>query len=170
MKKTFYILVIIFCGNFSFTQIVLDRQVIGSTGNLSNTGIIQVFSNVGEAIINTSPKTTLIVTQGFEQPDTIIIDTIIINSVDVSLINISAYPNPTMNELILDFTGTKTTEVVITIFNSTGQIMKNPYLINIQNDCKQKFNFKDFSTGHYFIVVNSTDKKAQKSFKVQKIN
>ena len=169
MKKIYFIILATLYSQFIFAQISIERQVIGSSGNLTNTGVIQGSSNVGDAIIPTFSQSTLIVTQGFQQPDTINNNTGILLA-EVYDLNILAYPNPTMNDIILDFSGTQTIEIAIEIYNSSGQIMCNPLKTSVQNNCKQELSFAEYATGNYFICVKSFNGKLYHSFKVQKIN
>ena len=169
MKKIFYILILLVsCCKISFSQISIERQVIGSTGNLTNTGSILATSNVGETVIPTFSQSTLIVTQGFEQPYPWPI--VGINSINFPKINIFIYPNPTTNEVFLDFSLNQSMEIEIDIYNETGQQMKNPLQTTVQNNCKQELDFSNFTAGNYFVVIKSTDGKLLKGFKVQKLN
>lgn len=168
MKQIFFSIVIWLLCQISFAQISADLQVIGSTGNLTNSGLLITSSNVGEAVIVAFSQSNLIVTQGFEQPDTFII----INQGvrEVSLINISAYPNPTMKKVILDFMLDNSMDIGIDIFNETGQQLGNHLQVKVQNNGKQELDFSGFSSGNYYIVIKSTDRKLSKTFNVQKIN
>lgn len=168
MKKIIFILTIIIYSNISFAQISTERQVFGTTGNLTNTGAIIASSNVGETVISTFSQSTLIVTQGFEQPDTMMI--IGINSLDDSIVNISAYPNPITNQVILAFSLNQEMEIGIDIYNELGQQMRNHLQLNIQDNYSQEINFADFALGNYIIIVKSNDGKLYRSFKVQKTN
>lgn len=172
MEKTLFILMVVFCCKISFAQ-TAERQVIGSTGNLTNSGNILATSTTGEAVILTYSQATLVVTQGFQQPisTATVIDIFTgVNDIEPEGTNISAYPNPTMNEVILDFTLKQSMDIGIDIYNEAGQQMRNHLQRNVQNNFKQELNFADFATGNYFIVVKSTDGKLFRSFKVQKIN
>lgn len=54
-----------FSGN---TQVVLERQVIGSSGNSSNNGNVILNSTVGETLMKVKSDGNLIITEGFHQP------------------------------------------------------------------------------------------------------
>ncbi len=165
MKNIFLILTIVFCCRISTAQITLDRQVIGSTGNLTISGPIQASSNVGETIISTFSKPTLIVTQGIEQPDMIFV-----SLPEVQLMNITAYPNPTMSNVVLDFSIDKTMDIFIDTYNEKGQQMGTHLKSRIQNNDRKELDFSCFASGSYFIVIKSIEGELIRKFTVQKIN
>ena len=169
MKKIFYILIFTICYKNSFTQIVLDHQVIGSSGSIMNSGSIHVSSNVGETIISTFAQPNLIVTQGFEQPSSDA-EATAISIIQQNSLDISVYPNPTKDKIILSFLVESQMELEIALFNSEGQQIVSTKKINIHDNYKQEISFKDFSAGNYLIVVKSLDNKFYQSFKIQKVD
>lgn len=74
MKKLLYILLFIACG--ANAQVVLDRQVIGSTGGYVVGSNLSLSSTVGEAVVQTLFSVNKILTQGFQQP-TLVIDSVV---------------------------------------------------------------------------------------------
>jgi gliding motility-associated-like protein len=74
MKKLLYILLFIACG--ANAQVVLDRQVIGSTGGYVVGSSMSLSSTVGEVVGQTLFSVNKILTQGFQQP-TLIIDSVV---------------------------------------------------------------------------------------------
>ena len=175
MKKISFILMLLFCSKISFAQqISIDRQVFGSTGNYIDAGTIKASSTVGETVTLTFSQTALIVTQGFEQPvsDSIRIDIFTggVKDIEPDGIHISVYPNPTMDEVILDFKLDKSMDIGTDIYNATGQLMRKHLQTKIKNNQKQELSFRGFVSGNYFIVVRSADSKLVRGFKVQKIN
>lgn len=66
-KKLIYILLLTTFG--ASAQVVLDRQVIGSTGGYSTGTNITLSSTVGEAVVQTLFSINKILTQGFQQPN-----------------------------------------------------------------------------------------------------
>lgn len=168
MKKLFLFLFIVISCQMTSAQISVERQVIGSTGNLTNSGSVIASSNIGEAIISTFSNTSLVLTQGFEQPDTMLITGT--DMEDGIKMEISAYPNPARNQVILDFKLEQTMDIGIDIYNESGQQMKNQLQTKVQNKDKQELDFTGFSPGNYFIVIKSNDGKISRGIKVQKIN
>jgi gliding motility-associated-like protein len=67
MKKLFYLLVFLFCGDEALTQIVLERQAISSFAlNVCESHCMN--STVGQVDYITIGNTNSVVTSGFEQP------------------------------------------------------------------------------------------------------
>ncbi|MFA6524238.1 MAG: T9SS type A sorting domain-containing protein [Candidatus Paceibacterota bacterium] len=122
MKKIFFILVALFCYKISFAQISVERQVISSTGNLTNVGAIKAFSNVGETVIQTFSQTTLVITQGFEQGNKISATGINLDNIS-SKNEISIYPNPVGNIINLEFQSDKKEEIKIEMINLLRQVV-----------------------------------------------
>lgn len=168
MKNIFITLTLLFCYIISFSQVIIERQVIGSTGNILNTGVIQTTSTVGEALIQTFLQPTLIMTQGFIQPDTMII--VKIEIMDNSLIHINVYPNPTKNLVTINFETTKTMEIDIEVYNKVGQNVIDQMQINVLNNCKHELDFSNLTSGIYFLVIKSNSGDLCRRFTIQKIN
>jgi len=166
MKNLTFTITLIIFTQFSFAQ-TIERQVINSTGNLTNNGVVKAFSNVGEPVILTFEQSTLIITQGFEQSDSNAVSGV--NSYSISMINISAYPNPAMNMVVLDFKISQPVECIINIYNDLGQIIGLPLQTKIFSNCKHELNFSEFPSGNYLISVLTLEGELQKSFWVQKI-
>src|SRR5690606_37262417 len=60
-----------------FAQVTLERQVIASTGWFTaNAGNISVTSTTGEAVISTFGSTNYVLTQGFHQPNSMLLEEI----------------------------------------------------------------------------------------------
>lgn len=66
MKNILYIF--LFLSIYSNAQVVLERQVIGSTGNFSQGSTMTISSTVGEVAVQTLFSVNQILTQGFQQP------------------------------------------------------------------------------------------------------
>lgn len=74
MKKLLYILLLTTLG--ANAQVVLDRQVIGSTGGYVVGTSMTLSSTVGEAVVQTLFSVNRILTQGFQQP-TLMVDSMV---------------------------------------------------------------------------------------------
>ncbi len=148
-----------------FSQ-TLDRQVIGSAGAYAEAGNISMSYTVGEAVVATGTSGTIVLTQGFQQPDNMMVG---IESIE-SGISINAYPNPTSGEIILDFTVVNPAEFTIEIFDVSGKLMMNPETLKVENSTKHQMDFSEFSSGNYFIVMKNQDGTMNSNIKVQKID
>ncbi len=74
MKKLIYLLLLTTFG--ANAQVVLDRQVIGSTGGYVVGTNMSLSSTVGEAVVQTLFSVNKILTQGFQQPN-LMVDSIV---------------------------------------------------------------------------------------------
>ena len=97
----------------------LERQVISSAGSFSTAGGITLSSTVGEVAVTTMIAGTVVLTQGFQQPNpedfTAVPDEQKIN------LNYKIYPNPTSDQLVVEFTADKPTELSIQLFDLNGK-------------------------------------------------
>ena len=167
MKILYLVLSGLFFCQTGFAQSI-DRQIISTTGNYLDTGTIKISLTVGEVVIQTGYHGSLIVTQGFHQPDTNI--SMSLESLTREELDVSAFPNPTLNDVILDFKGCQETNLAINIFNSAGQQMTDLIPARIENNDRQTISFNGMKAGNYFILIRSSDGKSSKVFKVQKMN
>lgn len=74
MKKLLYILLLTTFG--ANAQVVLERQVIGSTGGYVVGSSMSLSSTVGEAVVQTLFSVNKILTQGFQQPS-LVVDSVV---------------------------------------------------------------------------------------------
>lgn len=95
-------------------QTTIERSVIGSAGFATPT----LSFTVGEVITNTATAGSIVLTQGFQQPDTIL--SVGINTQPETTIAIQLYPNPTSGNLNLKFAHASGA-YTITVRNVLGQ-------------------------------------------------
>ncbi|WP_306354221.1 T9SS type A sorting domain-containing protein [Flavobacterium sp. '19STA2R22 D10 B1'] len=84
---------------------------------------------------------------------------------DISL-GISYYPNPVVEELYIKWENTRENQVIsITLFSMNGQQIKMTN--NLQNVELSSINFRDYSIGHYNLVMlySNGEKKTLKIIK-----
>lgn len=96
--KTIALIVGVSVALASQAQVSLERSVVASAGFSSPT----LSFTIGEPVTETAPVGSIVLTQGFQQPDTVLrvgIDAIADASMGVQL-----YPNPTSNTINLKFT------------------------------------------------------------------
>ena len=107
---------------FSQAQLTIERQVIGTTGHYGQVGPMSISYTMGELITKTAITTngTLILTQGFQQPDTagnlVSIDQPIAFPVEYII-----YPNPTTGVLKVELTSDKSATVVMDVYDMRGR-------------------------------------------------
>ncbi len=158
MKKPFYILFLSLpCLSPVFPLFgqtaSIDRQVIASAGGEAFAGSKSFEFTLGEAVIETLDNGSVILTQGFQQPElvTIGIDEIAEAS------GLQIFPNPTTAELNLHFNAPSGTTFQLQVINAAGQLVqtlpKTDDTIDSQVDCRS------FAPGTYFLLAHTTDGK-----------
>lgn len=68
--------------------------------------------------------------------------------------NISLFPNPTKENLFLNFESTSTSELNIIVFDITGKILQQNTIQNSVGENQLKINTEDYEAGIYFIEIN----------------
>lgn len=90
MKKiTLFAVFGIVCSGIAVSQSI-ERSVIGSSGGFSAVGNVQLSWTAGETVIATASAGSVILTQGFQQPET---GTSSVKPVDLASV-LKVYPNP----------------------------------------------------------------------------
>lgn len=147
-----------------FLSIVLStgyaqQASTASGGDASGSGGFVAYS-VGQIIYTTHVGTTGSVAQGVQQAYEISI-TSGLNEAGVN-INLSAYPNPTTNYLMLQIDNS---DIALSyqLFDMRGQLLESkPVTVNITN-----IEMEQFAKGAYFLKVSQNSKEI-KSFKIIK--
>jgi gliding motility-associated-like protein len=86
MKKLIYIypLLLLLVSSIVVGQVTISRQVIGSTGSYSVGSNLTLSSTVGETVVQSHFSTSTILTQGFQQSDTLLAeDSIVVVTYEV---------------------------------------------------------------------------------------
>lgn len=118
IKKSLSIL-LFFCPCISLIAQQADRQTTSAGGSffvLSTNVSFQ--TTVGETVSQTQQSESLMLTQGFEQPELVV--ELPINSVPTDVI---IYPNPTADQVKIRFNLKYSSNVVFALINNAGQIV-----------------------------------------------
>jgi hypothetical protein len=167
MKNIIAVFTLVLCWNLASAQLSIERQFVGAAGYLSAPGTLQSSTTIGEVVCASFSSETLIVTQGFQQPDTSF--GVGIRVPDDFITKFSVYPNPTMKQVVLELGLEQPMKIGIDIYNQYGQQMGSHTQLSVRDNCRQELDFSGFPAGNYFIVVKSTDGRLYKGFKVQKV-
>lgn len=145
----------VFVTTLSYAQTV-DLQVIGSLGGSYADANIDVNYTAGEAVIETVASGSIVLTQGFHQPD------YGLNALEEQVIdnNISLYPNPTRDELNIAFTNNAknygTIEVMVVDLQGKQVYSEEVTLIPGANDIIQ-LDCGSLKSGQYLLSIRSAD-------------
>ncbi|MCC7333308.1 MAG: gliding motility-associated C-terminal domain-containing protein [Flavobacteriales bacterium] len=157
MKKLLYIFILLTCS--ANAQVVLERQVIGSTGGYVVGTNMSLSSTVGEAVVQTLFSVSKILTQGFQQPNSFnnnIVTYEIINEScrgaangSVYISNVLGCPGPYSITVVsvfdtataLDETKLKAGQYIVKIVGATSCTYNQLVTVGIDSDegCKLKF-------------------------------
>ena len=142
-------IITLFIGDYTFGQISLDQQVIGSAGTSFSNSTAKTDLTAGEVMVETFSNNTIL-TQGFHQGD-LKVSTGVVN-IDIKT---KVYPNPTTNFLIIELE--KNVNADILVYDINGKIVIKDKL----NDEQQKqLDFSFLNQGNYLLHINIADKKS----------
>ena len=133
-------------------------DVISSGGNYAQSSNVQISYTIGQAVYAAGQGSSVSVTQGFQQPEYIITE---VNNNDNTL-DVKLYPNPTLNDVVVDFYGNFSGTYTAKIYDLSGKMLSQT---NITSN-SQKLNLRNYPAGNYLIKITQGNK--QKTFKVIK--
>ncbi|QHS62437.1 T9SS type A sorting domain-containing protein [Chitinophaga agri] len=100
-------------------QLILNRQVNASTGGGGPAGDYLFQYTIGEITVSSLQKSSLLLTQGFHQPEEL---PPVAPGIEV-VVNMIIYPNPASSVLKLQFDMLSNNPVMFFIVNSSGQVV-----------------------------------------------
>ncbi len=144
----------------------LDRQVIGSAGDYASAGNVQLSWTVGEVATTTESSGNLLITQGFQQPDGLVVG---IQS-PVSGLSINLFPNPTEDMLVLKLSSKDAKELQLQWFDMLGQVLGKMQTATVYGEYSHEYDLSYFAPGTYFLVMRDKQGRFIESIKVEKLN
>lgn len=97
----------------------LDRFVVATAGNTASNANLTLSYTIGETVVTTAGNSSLTLTQGFQQPDDILVGVPELPSPGLSY---TLYPNPAQHTVLLQRIGHSHKEVHIAVYNTVGQL------------------------------------------------
>lgn len=135
----------------------ISNEVISSAGETQSNATVSIDFSVGELAIETISNSSNTLTQGFHQTQFLYI-----NLTEISEpINVISYPNPVVNELIVEIPNNSQTMDLI-IYSMEGKIIDS-FRINET----LKISFSKFTPGTYIISLKNNTELI-KSYKIIK--
>ncbi len=101
----------------AFGQLSLERQLIGSTGNDSQSGTISLSSSLGEVAVSFSSSGTISLSEGFQQADEMAVG-LEGESFEFSY---DIFPNPTSGKLYVHITSDQPLLMKVEIYDLHGK-------------------------------------------------
>jgi hypothetical protein len=139
-------------------------DVIGSAGTYVSTASGSMSWTIGEAITETGSSVNNFFTQGFQQPDSLIVTGIL----PVNETKISVYPNPVVNNLIVSLPASSG-NYSVEVYDMQGQLLQRE---NIESSTGQSFDisFAGLSNGIYLVNIIHAETHLMNSYKINKVN
>lgn len=143
-----------------------ERQVIASTGDYASTSNLQVSYTVGEAVIATGTSSSIIITQGFQQPTA---SSVGIEEMEQGL-SVNVYPNPVADILTLEINAANDLTVNATVYNLQGQKTGVSFSnLKVNGTLKTTLDVSVLSIGQYLISFTN-ENSTLGTVRIQKVN
>lgn len=143
-------LVCVFASTLAIGQIHLDRYVISSGAIEGSTSNRQTSGTIGETVIATHTTATITLTQGFQQPSSIPVGF----SLPEIALSAEAYPNPTHDMLLLDFSVPSTATLHLRVVNTYGASVATPETITVQDHTIHPLSLGHLASGQYWLHLS----------------
>lgn len=139
----------------------ISPDVIASSGSCFVSPDVSLSWTLGEPISETDASSTNYLTQGFQQPTSVIITSV--NNINQQG-NVSAYPNPfTSSFYVMNNDEGKSLEVELTDMDGKTIFKKS---MTVQ---EQEFDLSPYANGIYLLKVYNADNQLIQTLKVDKI-
>ena len=135
--------------------------VIGSAGTYASSASGSMSWTIGELMTETYSSAGNFFTQGFHQPDT----SAALSVENISVENISIYPNPVLDNLMIDFADAHG-NYFIHIYDMQGQLLRSENISAHQQQLK--ISFREFADGIYLLNIINTASNTINSYKINK--
>jgi hypothetical protein len=166
-KRLSLVLLIVFSSWQCWSQASIERWVIGTTGGSYTGGTWLVDYTAGETVITTVSNTGNTLTQGFQQPASILVS---VNEHPETDWEVNLYPNPSSDFLNISISNIEEDKTVVELYDIIGQRLEYREFNtggNQRLDCT--FEMGQYATGTYFLRV-SAGKELSEVYKIVKIN
>ncbi len=151
---TFFLIV-----QFSSAQLTIKKSSIDSGGEISQNGNTFMLYTIGEVVLNENTTTSLQISEGFINPD--VLKYMDLDDYQLES-DISVYPNPTVDIVIIDFN--QTSQYEIEIFDNNGRLIATQQT----NSIKESIDFSNYPSAQYTLLVKNKTNKTIKTFRIVK--
>ncbi len=141
----------------------LSRSVIGTTGSINE----QLSYTVGESVIETATSPTIVLSQGFQQPDRLI--GTFVNPFGENT-SFSLYPNPTRSTLILEVDTSRPFSLVVAFIDARGREVLQRQNLAVEGASQMQVDVRGLASGSYTMMLLLEDGQMAKSFRFQKVD
>jgi hypothetical protein len=166
-KSLTVLFVVMFFSSILQSQ-TLSPTVISSAGGFYTSANVMLSFTVAEmTIVKTFTSTGNILTQGFQQPESMSVD---IQETTVIPGDILIYPNPTNGNFTLTYTSKSNQENTIKMYNLVGQMVFTKNVSQLAGTNTVTFDISSYSQGIYILELNTLNSKGEKQTTYSKIN
>ncbi len=142
----------------------ISPEVIASAGEHFLGTDMQISWTMGEVVIETYEAGNSILTQGFHQTH-LIVTPDPVNVPNLADWNVSVYPNPTSEQLIINLTGNNQ-ELLAELYDMNGKLVINEPIYKDQQ--QKELDLSTLAQSYYLLKVHSKDHRILSTFKIQK--
>lgn len=144
----------------------IERQVISFNGGSHQIDNKTISFALGETVISTIGTNNNILTQGFFQPDKVVVGTFSINGHDL---DIKLFPNPTTHQLNIELSSIQNIpNLDIQILNYLGQAVSAVQQIN--SPSTQAIDCQELPAGYYFLSIKAPNQQKHEVLSFVKID
>ena len=166
MKKIYLLMIAISMGGFLFSQSI-SRSVIASAGDYFANGSVSVSWTLGDLATETLSSGSLVLTQGFQQPDTIKGTNSVVPDFPSQGFSIKVYPNPATDYLNVVLQGNDDADLQLQFFDAIGRRLQVSTVYAGSNEAT--LDIAGYRAGIYFLKVSTINGTTIRTFQVAKI-
>lgn len=135
----------------SAQELILERQVVGSTGVSMQVGQTIFQYTIGEAVVATLLKSPLLLTQGFQQPEV----TVSMHTPQLPyLTDFIVFPNPASSYTTIRFNLLAPGNVRVMLVNNAGQIVYSEDRNVAAGMIEYRVPLERYASGLYYVVLS----------------
>ena len=147
----------------------LDRTVLSNGGNFQTDpqNTLTLSSTIGEPVVMTQTATTLLLTQGFQQPDAEIVTSVAVTA--NGNLESGVWPNPFENQLNIWFNSGKSRDLIISLTDMAGRKVLADREINVtQGSSSCTIQLSGFAAGIYLLRIQGANEELTAVHRISK--
>lgn len=161
MKKLLLLFLLSF--SISINAQTISPEVIATSGDYYTSSSVSLSWTLGEMIVETFSSSSIILTQGFQQPYYSLVS--IVENTNQEL-DIEFFPNPVIDFFTIRINSEPDTEVIIEIIDIQGKL-----LFTTQTHEKlTKIDLSNYSGNIYILSIQNTENEQYSIYKIIKTN
>ena len=151
------------CGGQACIAQVIVPEVISSAGDTYINSQGSLSWTLGEPVTATESTSNYYLTQGFQQPSSIVVTAINNPTAAQSSVSVSVYPNPVTSSIYIQRDGNE--QLQIQLMDMNGKLILNKMLSQSEN----QLDLSVFANGMYLLKVFDTQNQFIQSLKIEKV-